>query len=124
MSDLKITAFCKAIQNHEGWFEGSRSWRNNNPGNLRYCSQALAINFDDKNFAVFANYNDGFTTLKNMIRNAAGGKSKVYKPTMTIADFFKVYAPAEDNNDPDAYAKAVAKAINADISMQIKELLA
>lgn len=28
-----IEKFCEAVKGHEGWFPGSRSWRNNNPSN-------------------------------------------------------------------------------------------
>src|SRR4029079_17524757 len=65
-----LTKFCLAIQEHEGWLvpgkdypKGSRSYRNNNPGNIKYGDFAKscgAIRKDDKYFAVFESYLDGF----------------------------------------------------------------
>lgn len=118
-----LNLMCLAIQKHEGWFEGSRSWRNKNPGNLRYVGQAKAIGKDKSNFAVFATYEDGFNTLKGMIKNAVNGGSKVYKPDMTLNEFFAVYAPAFDENDPQNYAKVVAKEMGVEVSFQIKNLV-
>lgn len=121
-ANLKVVAFCSAIKDHEGYFPGSRSFVNNNPGNLKFCGQALATGQDDKGFAKFATFQDGWKTLINMITNAASGKSKVYSPNDTISDFFLKYAPAFENNS-DAYAKAVATAIGAPVSMPIKNLI-
>lgn len=90
---------------------GTRAWRNNNCGNLRYVGQPSALGADEKNFAVFSSYEAGFNALKQMIFNAATGKSKVYKPDMNLYDFFAVYAPAFENNDRH-YAETVAKALN------------
>lgn len=79
-----------AIQTHEGWSEpstkyptGTRSYRNNNPGNIKYGSFAQscgAIGKDDKGFAKFPDYLDGFNALKSLVRNAATGKMRSYKP--------------------------------------------
>jgi hypothetical protein len=119
-----IENFCKAIERHEGYFQGSRSFRNNNSGNLRYCEQRLAIGKDKQNFAIFATYQDGFNTLKEMITRAKNGLSKVYSPENTLTDFFSLYAPAFDSNDPNNYAKVVAKEIGVDTSFKIKNLIA
>jgi hypothetical protein len=119
-----LEKMCLAIQRHEGWFDGSRSWRNKNPGNLRYVGQAKTIGFDKNNFAIFASYEDGFNALQNMIRNAAKGLSKVYNPEMTLTQFFGTYAPSSDDNDPDNYARVVAKEMGVDTSFKIKNLLA
>jgi hypothetical protein len=124
LSYMKITAFCTAIKTHEGWFVNSRSWRNSNPGNLKFCGQKLSIGQDDAGFAIFKNYADGWTTLTNMITNAALGKSKVYNPEMTIVEFFNLYAPASDKNDPTAYARFVGTSIGADpYTLKLKDLL-
>jgi len=119
-----LNTFCLAIQRHEGWFTGSRSFRNNNPGNLKFANQAKAIGKDDKGFAKFATYQDGFQALKNMIVNAATGKSRVYYPDMNLYQFFSVYAPAADHNNPNQYAEAVAKALNVNAaSFTLKQLV-
>ncbi len=105
-----LTAFCLAIKQHEGWFQGSRSYTNNNPGNCRYSSVGYLpmyghVGKDDKNFAVFRDYATGYLYLKNLVKN------KIQKhPAWTFYDFFNVYAPASDNNDSKLYAEIVAKA--------------
>lgn len=119
----RMNNFCLAIQAHEGYFIGSRSYRNNNPGNLRFAGQRLAIGKDPKDFAIFKTYDGGFQTLREMITRAASGQSSVYQPTMTILQFFRKYAPAADSNNPDTYAAFVASKCGLLISSQIRELV-
>ena len=121
-----LEAFCKAIQAHEGWFEGSRSWRNNNPGNIKYGVFARACGAtgrDSGGFAIFPDYETGFSALKKLVTNAATGKSALYRPDMTLYEFFSTYAPSSDNNDPDAYAHAVAARVGIDPLLPIRELV-
>lgn len=113
----------EAIKIHEGWFKGSRSQRNQNPGNLRYAKQLGTTGQDDKGFAIFKTYDDGFAALCKLITNARDGKSKVYKPEMSLVEFFSVYAPAFDHNDPNAYAKFVAQKLKVSIDFKIKDLV-
>lgn len=130
-----LDRFCAAIKTREGYFapgENSRyptgtiSWKNKNPGNLRYNPKAplrLAIGGDRTGYAIFKTYEDGWTTLRRMVSNAASGLSKVYHPDMTILQFFQVYAPGTDNNDPQSYAEEVAFKIAKDTSFKISGLL-
>jgi hypothetical protein len=123
-SDITIGLFCLKIQSYEGYYEGSRSFRNLNPGNLKFRQgMLLAIGQDSAGFAKFATYKDGFMALTNKIRNACEGKSTVYFPDDTILQFFQKYAPAFDNNRPDRYAKYVADGLGVDTSFKIKYLL-
>lgn len=119
----KLTKFCLAIQKHEGYYPGSRSYRNNNPGNLKYVKQPEATGKDNDGFAIFPTYSFGFDALKKMVRNAATGKSQVYTPIMSIVAFFRKYAPAFDSNNPDHYAKVVADACGLSIFDPIKRLV-
>lgn len=126
-----LEEFCLAIQEHEGWHPagspgfptGSRSWRNKNPGNVKYIGQWRAIGKDNQNFAVFPTYKDGFETLKDQIKFACSGKSKIYSPEMTIVDFFSKYAPSYDNNNPLRYAQIVARKIGVEPTFIIKNLI-
>lgn len=118
-----LDEWCLAIQQHEGWFEGSRSFRNKNPGNLRYVGQRLAIGKDIQNFCIFKTYEDGYATLKTMLLNAATGKSKIYTPTMTLSQFFHKFAPSFDNNIPERYADFVATKLKVPITWLIKDLV-
>lgn len=122
-TSTKLNRWCKAIEKHEGYFVGSRSYRNRNPGNLKFIGQKRATGKDAGGFAVFASYEDGFQELKDMLVRACKGESSIYKPTMTLTDFFRRYAPSSDDNDPDHYAKTVADYIGVPVSTQIKDLL-
>lgn len=118
-----IKTFCEAIQTHEGWYQGSRSYRNSNPGNVKYVGQAKAIGQDENGFAIFNNYTDGFNYLMIMVRNACSGLSNVHNPNETILEFFGKYAPSGDGNDVSVYATYVASKVGVSINTQIKELL-
>lgn len=124
-SDITIGLFCLQIQSFEGYYEGSRSFRNCNPGNLKWRNgMELAIGQDKDNFAIFSCYKDGFLALKNKIYNACIGKSTVYRPEDTLLQFFKKYAPSFDGNYPEKYAQYVAKKLNVEYkTFQIKDLL-
>lgn len=109
-----LNTMCLAIQKHEGWILSppSRSVRNHNPGNCRYSSVGYLPKYqpvkkDAQNFAIFKDYETGFMYLKNLVLEKAR-KS----PEWNLYDFFKVYAPAEDNNDPKGYAEVVARAMS------------
>lgn len=120
----KMDAWADAIQQHEGWYVGSRSYRNNNPGNIKYVGQSLAVGQDTGGFCIFKTYADGRKCLTDMLTRAATppveGK---YSPDMTLAQFFAVYAPSSDNNNPDAYATFVAAKIGVTVDTPIKNLL-
>jgi hypothetical protein len=119
----RLTLWAEAIKRHEGWFPGSRSQRNQNPGNFKYVGQFKAIGKDKDNFAIFPDYETGWAHLRKVLTNAATGKSKVYNPEMTLVEFFEKYAPSFDDNDPQRYANEVAKYIGVEPITKIKELL-
>lgn len=124
--------FCDAIEAFEDYVppggkyrdgrvavSGSVSWKNNNPGNLKYVGQALAIGKDKAGHAKFRTYGDGRVTLERMVANAVAGKSKVYRPSMTFLEFFTVYA--EENYTQ--YAKFVADWCKAKTTTRLVELV-
>jgi len=119
----KLDAWALAIQSFEGYFAGSRSFRNNNPGNIKFVGQSTATGQDDKGFCVFPDYKTGFEALKSLLRYAASGKSKYYNPAGDLFAWASVYAPASDNNAPKVYAEFVAKKIGVPVSTPIRELL-
>lgn len=119
----KIQQCAKAIESHEGYYKGSRSFRNCNPGNLRFANQMGCIGQDKDGFARFPDYQTGFNALVHQLENAASGKSKVYSPTMTLYKFFALFAPSTDNNNPVHYAEVVAQSLGVLPTIQIKELL-
>lgn len=119
----KVVKFCEAIKKHEGWFPGSRSRRNHNPGNFKFVGQYKAIGKDAQNFAIFPDDETGWSHLLKVVHNACSGKSLSYKPEMTIYEYFAKYAPASDDNDSKRYAEVVAEACGVFPYSQIKELL-
>jgi len=126
----KLDLFCEAIQDHEGYFapskkypNGSRAYRNKSPGNLKFANQKGTIGKDKDNFAIFATYADGYMALRRMIENACLGLSKTYPKTLNFYEFFGIYAPSADNNNPSQYAEVVAKKLGVSPNTQIKDLL-
>src|SRR3990167_2151014 len=117
-----LETFARAIQKHEGYFppsiynlwRGSRAWRNKNPGNLRYIKQVGSIGQDKDRFAIFKDYEAAWQALLQDIEAKFTGNTRTgLGPNKTILDFFKVYAPASDNNNPVRYASAVINDLNA-----------
>lgn len=109
----KLNDFCLAIRDYEGK-PGDLNYRNNNPGNIRGR---------DGKFLKFKTMEEGFEYLKAYVKRASVGEHRAYKKGCTIAEFFKVYAPSSDNNNPDAYAKWVAKRINETVNTRVVDIL-
>jgi hypothetical protein len=104
-----FSSVASVIQTVEGWFPGSTSYRNNNPGNLKYAGQAGAIGQDANGFAIFPDYQTGYQALLNQISlDASRGES--------IAQFTAKYAPAQDANDPASYAATIASATGLSVN--------
>lgn len=122
-SKSQLEKWADAIQSFEGWFTGSKSQRNNNPGNIKYIGQKRAIGKDSTGFCIFATYSDGRQELLDLLTRAASGKSTIYNPQMNLIDFYNKYAPSSDNNNPDAYAKAVAKMIGISVYSKIIDIV-
>lgn len=135
----KIELFCKSIQKKEGFSaptpekpKGSRSWRNNNPGNFKYIGQYKATGQDSGGFAIFPSYQIGYDYLYKVIENTCKGLSKVRGANYTIYEFFigtpqrkyrDGYAPEEDHNDPTGYAEFVANEVGVSPYTKMKDLL-
>jgi hypothetical protein len=97
------------IQTIEGWFPGSPSQTNNNPGNLMYAGQYGATGVSSSGFAVFPDYSTGYQALLNQINlDASRG--------LTIQQFAAKYAPAAGGNNPTSYAAQIAAATGLSVS--------
>ena len=132
--ELVITKFATAIKEYEGYSapcpkypKGTRSWRNNNPGNVKIATQYEKQNFsignDPGGFDIFKTYDAGFDFLKRMIRNAIDGKSQVYFPNDTILSFIEKYAPSGDGNVPTAYALYISQKLGVGPQTKLKDLI-
>lgn len=96
----------------------SRSYRNNNPGNLRvgvFSRLAGSIKKDSSGFAIFPTAVQGTAALARLL---AGGKYR----GLSILDAVKRYAPAQDRNDPDKYARYVAQTVGVSVHTFIDKL--
>lgn len=126
-----ITLWAKAAQDREGYFvnaeypQGTPAYKNCNPGNIEYGPYAMQLGATGANgrFAIFANYQAGFNALCQFFKDACQGHLISYKPTMTMYDFYAVYAPSGDNNDPSSYANQVIKALDIDPTRKIGTLI-
>jgi hypothetical protein len=116
MSKLKIDLWCEAIKT----MEGAKEYRNN-PGNLVYIGQPYAVK--DGRFCKFDTYAHGYEALKNLLIGAATPPDGVYRANMSLYEFYEVYAPASDGNNPKKYAEFVARRIGVDPNVAIKTLL-
>ncbi len=121
--DELLLKMMMAIRTHEGWFEGSRSQRNRNPGNFKfspvgYLAKYEPVKMDKDGFAIFPTYEKGWVYLRNHIL----AKAKKH-PEWTLKQFFMEYAPPVEN-DTVRYASVVAKAMNVSpYEWQLKNLL-
>jgi hypothetical protein len=96
--------YASTIQTIEGWYPGSKSYRNNNPGNLKFADQPGATGADPQGFAIFPDYKTGFNALHRQVGLDA-------KRGLSIQEFTDKYAPAQDGNDPKSYAAVLAAAV-------------
>ena len=108
MSVTGLEAMADAGMHHEGWYPGSRSYRNRNPGNLR--ASPLPHTMDNADYCVFPSFEDGYHALLAELRmKATGANQHGIGPDSTLNELYDVYAPRSDKNDPNAYADAVAQ---------------
>jgi hypothetical protein len=108
----QLETLAQAIQTQEGYFPGSVSYTDNNPGNLIYAGQPGAT-AGPNGFAVFDSYQDGLNALYNQLGlYAAGTCGACGGQPLTISQMTAIYAPAgQGSNDPNAYADNLASAL-------------
>ena len=103
---------------------GSLSFINKNPGNLKYTHLTQSygsvhyygsIGHDSKNFCIFPDYQTGFNALQQFITDAASDKLAAYH-SCTIQSFFVSYSG--DQNE----AKYVAKSLGLPLETKLSTL--
>ena len=106
----RIKDFAKAIEEYENTAE----WRKN-PG---------AIKSTDGKFLEFKTYEEGLNYLYNYIKRVIDGKHLAYSKggETTLLEFFEIYSPANDNNNPVAYCDFIANKLGVPVDIKIKEL--
>ena len=112
----RIVEWAEAIKDFEGFYIGSRSYRNNNPGNIKGRNG---------NFLVFSSYQQGLDYLCSYLIRACKGEHSAYPKggETTLFEFQKIYSPSNDNNDPLRYATTVARKLEISVNDKIKTLL-
>lgn len=117
---LSIRLMADAIQAFEGWLPGTRSYRNNNPGNLKFTTwthEQGATGQDSAGFAVFPNYETGRAALTALLMLRVR-----QHPEWTLLDLFNSYAPPSDNNPTQTYAATVAKKAGVTVDTKLGDL--
>ena len=117
-----IPKWAEAIQKEEGYYSGSRSFRNKNPGNLRFSpltKELGAMGKDKDNFCIFSSYEAGFKALCQFLTLAAQNQLRPYRDARTLRKFTKIYAQPTS----DAYANNVAKKLGVPVDIDIGKLL-
>ena len=97
--------------------QGSRAWRNNNPGNIEYgpFARSKGAVGSDGRFAVFETYEAGRAAKEALLFESSSYRGR------TIAEAIARYAPPSEN-DTSAYARAVARAIGVPVTTKLLEL--
>jgi hypothetical protein len=104
---------------HEG---GSRSWRNNNPGNLRGAVNRR-VGVDADGFDIYPDLQSGEAARRRMFE--LGGKYYGYDSVRQVLGGLKdknggfikgtAYAPSNDRNTPDTYANNIKVLAGIDV---------
>lgn len=107
-----LEKMARAIMDFEGWNSDSVSARNNNPGNIKAIPGTIfevgksgVVSSDLGGHAIFDSFESGWNGLITQLKYAFENRSRVYKSSDTLYDFFGKYAEA--NSRP--YAEYVAR---------------
>ena len=140
----RLNEFCLAIKIREGWGgpgttvngvyypNGTLSFRNKNPGNLRWskyqAGQRCSL-IKKQCYAYFDSEEDGNAALEFDLQAKCTGNTrakdasgKLLNPDSTILNFCEAYAPSSDGNRPLKYAEFLASRLNLSISSHLKEI--
>ena len=108
----------QAIMRFEGYFQGSLSYKNNNPGNLKFAGQSNATGQDANGFAIFPTFQDGYNALINQVRHMLNGTSSLYPQSMTLVEAFNRYSTTSQ----DVYGNFVAQQLGVDPNITLAQL--
>lgn len=126
---FKMERLIFAMATHEGWtpkgfdgnVDGSRSYRNHNPGNLRSSPFQCGT---DGGFSVFRSDLVGYMAMEYDITMKAMGKTTTgLNGDSTIKDLINVWAPTTDGNNTQKYLDDVCALSGLAPTTKLKELL-
>lgn len=109
------------IQKQEGFFPGSRAWRNNNPGNLRPNGMMFAgqTGVDPDGFAIFPDYQTGYNALITDLQTHFNRN-----PGQTLADFIHSYASSSPADQQASYIAALASGLGVSADTPLSQIQA
>lgn len=125
----KFNLFLTAIATFEGWFlpnskqnpEGSISWRNKNPGNLRSSPFEAGKRYG---YSYFNSDLIGWLALQwDIMQKAKGNTSTSLNGLSSLLEFCEVWAPEADGNDPMRYAEFVKDFAKLPDNFKLADLL-
>jgi len=118
----RLESLAEAIKTYEGFYPFSRSWRNNNPGNLRRSKFAIG---SSGGFAKFSSFASGWLGLWwDLYCKCTGNTGTALSGESSLLDLFEVWAPRSDANDPFTYANWVANRLGVAIETKLKWFIA
>lgn len=108
--------FLEAIAKQEGYYVvGSRPYRNNNPGDLIYCTESVKFGAiaTDGRFAKFSSLTMGWIALQKWLsvpaRISTDGVLVGGYLGARIEQVIERFAPASDHNNTEAYILSVCR---------------
>jgi len=113
MADL-TTSIATAIQTQEGWYPGSATYNNNNPGALMNPATGTLQSYPD--------YQTGWNALLNQVNLNISRGLNLNEFFGGVAGGYPGYAPAAAGNDPMTYANNVAAAVGIDTTTPLNQL--
>jgi LysM repeat protein len=132
-ADLLTVDFAANDGSHLLRSGGTIAWRFNNPGNLRTAKKGVPIlgaigvgkTKSNGEFLIFASYEEGRAQKKALLRRKFNERT-VYTMLAGIPDKNGVlhdgYAPANDKNDPQAYAEVITKPLGVPTTTKLCDL--
>lgn len=112
----------EAIAQMEGFYPGTRAWRNNNPGNLRDYRNAAGnwaiwpdLPHDSAGFPQFASATEGWNAMFRdlQIKISRG---------LNLEQLISAWAPPGDGNDTASYVRFVANRLGIATDVPLQEL--
>ncbi len=117
-NDLRIVYF-RADGSSAIYLGGRRNWRNNNPGNIGYGDGKLVKRLGAigkaGGFAVFPDYETGRKAIFGVLK-------KDDFQSRTVAKAIEVWAPKEDENNPERYKQFLNARTGLDLNRQVSGL--
>lgn len=115
-----LDAMAQAIYFYEGHQPQDRNHLNNNPGNLR-AGEGWKGQKDDGDYRVYPDFISGYTDLRNDIHaKITGHNTHGLNLDSRLDQFFMVYAPSSDHNQPYLYAQFVARWLGVTYNLPIE----